>query len=212
MVTGKRPYDGGIATQFPIRHKVRGVAQLGRALGSGLRGRRFESCHPDSLAGAPPCKNILHGGLFNFIRTPSNVLWLHQPFPLSTNNVLSGSCSSILSCPGNTHFINPFDSSSVSSISNKFWNAIIFKLLSKNLLNAGANNHDLQTKMTCSHWGKYIFLKTKKSFTDCKTASFLKSASSCSKHWSSFIPSPHVARFIILFYNLAETWQSRLVS
>ena len=25
----------------------RGVAQFGRALGSGLRGRRFESCHPD---------------------------------------------------------------------------------------------------------------------------------------------------------------------
>lgn len=41
-------------------------------------------------------------------------------YSLSTNNVLSGSCSSILSCPGNTHFINPFDSSSVSSISNKF--------------------------------------------------------------------------------------------
>lgn len=26
---------------------LRGVAQLGRALGSGLRGRRFKSCHPD---------------------------------------------------------------------------------------------------------------------------------------------------------------------
>src|SRR5712671_7822628 len=27
----------------------RGVAQPGRALGSGPRGRKFESCHPDSL-------------------------------------------------------------------------------------------------------------------------------------------------------------------
>lgn len=26
-----------------------GVAQSGRALGLGLRGRRFESCHPDHL-------------------------------------------------------------------------------------------------------------------------------------------------------------------
>lgn len=26
---------------------LRGVAQLGRALGSGLRGRKFKSCHPD---------------------------------------------------------------------------------------------------------------------------------------------------------------------
>jgi hypothetical protein len=30
----------------------RGVAQLGRALGSGPRGRRFKSCHPDQ-----PCEN-----------------------------------------------------------------------------------------------------------------------------------------------------------
>ena len=29
------------------------MAQLGRALRSGRRGRRFESCHTDSLAGAP---------------------------------------------------------------------------------------------------------------------------------------------------------------
>ncbi len=27
--------------------EVRGVAQLGRARGSGLRGRRFKSCRPD---------------------------------------------------------------------------------------------------------------------------------------------------------------------
>ena len=30
----------------------RRVAQFGRARGSGLRGRRFKSCHADSLAGA----------------------------------------------------------------------------------------------------------------------------------------------------------------
>ena len=32
----------------------RSVAQFGRALRSGRRGRKFESCHFDSLAGAPP--------------------------------------------------------------------------------------------------------------------------------------------------------------
>ena len=32
-----------------VLHKYRCVAQLGRALRSGRRGRRFKSCHPDHM-------------------------------------------------------------------------------------------------------------------------------------------------------------------
>ena len=39
------------------------MAQLGRALRSGRRGRRFESCHADSLAGARP-EALIVSGLF----------------------------------------------------------------------------------------------------------------------------------------------------
>ena len=38
-------------TRRPSGTRSRGVAQLGRALASGARGRRFKSCHPDSLEG-----------------------------------------------------------------------------------------------------------------------------------------------------------------
>ena len=34
------------------------VAQLGRALRSGRRGRRFKSCRIDSLAGAPESRDV----------------------------------------------------------------------------------------------------------------------------------------------------------
>ena len=40
------------------------MAQLGRALRSGRRGRRFESCHADSLAGARPEALIVSGIFF----------------------------------------------------------------------------------------------------------------------------------------------------
>ncbi|VDN48025.1 protein of unknown function [Petrocella atlantisensis] len=36
-------------TDFGAFASYRGVAQLGRALGSGLRGRRFKSSHSDFL-------------------------------------------------------------------------------------------------------------------------------------------------------------------
>ena len=38
----------GSRSRFRSRQTPRGVAQLGRALSSGGRGRRFKSCHPDS--------------------------------------------------------------------------------------------------------------------------------------------------------------------
>ena len=42
----------------------RGVAQFGRALRSGRRGRRFKSCHFDYLAGAPKFLEIESFGVF----------------------------------------------------------------------------------------------------------------------------------------------------
>ena len=45
------------------KSQKRRVAQLGRALRSGRRGRRFESCHADSLAGARP-EALIVSGLF----------------------------------------------------------------------------------------------------------------------------------------------------
>jgi hypothetical protein len=48
-----RPPAGAAKTRPRRRpggpYKYRGVAQLGRALGSGPRGRRFKSCHPDLI-------------------------------------------------------------------------------------------------------------------------------------------------------------------
>ena len=37
-----------VYTTTRVRETVRGVAQFGRALRSGRRGRKFESCHLDS--------------------------------------------------------------------------------------------------------------------------------------------------------------------
>ncbi len=45
-VTGSTPVG---RTIFKMLKLIREVAQLGRALGLGPRGRRFESCLPDSL-------------------------------------------------------------------------------------------------------------------------------------------------------------------
>lgn len=52
--------------------RLRGVAQLGRALASGARGRRFKSCHPDQkfaqmaelvdALGSGPSEVFLRGG------------------------------------------------------------------------------------------------------------------------------------------------------
>ena len=52
------------------------MAQLGRALGSGLRGRAFESRHPDSLAGAPEGRVFSFPGFFNSECIDSLVMWL----------------------------------------------------------------------------------------------------------------------------------------
>ena len=51
-VTGSTPVGRTIfksVNQFNQLNYIREVAQLGRALGLGPRGRRFESCLPDSL-------------------------------------------------------------------------------------------------------------------------------------------------------------------
>ena len=42
QLTGNRPW-----VRIPPAPPYRDVAQLGRALRSGRRGRRFKSCHPD---------------------------------------------------------------------------------------------------------------------------------------------------------------------
>ena len=55
----------GEGYSFELRY--RSVAQLGRALRSGRRGRRFESCHFDSLAGAPESFFSKGSGLFLFL-------------------------------------------------------------------------------------------------------------------------------------------------
>ena len=47
-----------------LHNYYRCVAQLGRALRSGRRGRRFKSCRIDSLAGAPETFKFLVSGLF----------------------------------------------------------------------------------------------------------------------------------------------------
>ena len=43
------------------------MAQFGRALRSGRRGRRFKSCHFDYLAGAPKTLEIRFSVFFSFI-------------------------------------------------------------------------------------------------------------------------------------------------
>ncbi len=53
-VTGSTPVG---RTIFKMLKLIREVAQLGRALGLGPRGRRFESCLPDSF------KLYIYGGL-----------------------------------------------------------------------------------------------------------------------------------------------------
>ncbi len=45
--------SGGLGFEsLQLRHRPRGVAQLGSARRSGRRGRRFESCHPDHFCEA----------------------------------------------------------------------------------------------------------------------------------------------------------------
>ena len=54
-----RFYACGIIGKLPLRRgRERVVAQFGRALRSGRRGRRFKSCQPDQT-----CKAVLRGGL-----------------------------------------------------------------------------------------------------------------------------------------------------
>ncbi len=50
------------------------VAQLGRALRSGRRGRRFKSCRIDSLAGAPESRDVSgFPVLFLFVNNVGNI-------------------------------------------------------------------------------------------------------------------------------------------
>ena len=59
------------------------VAQLGRALRSGRRGRRFKSCHFDYLAGAPKTLEIRFS-VFFFVGIKS--IKIHLVTNLVTNN------------------------------------------------------------------------------------------------------------------------------
>src|SRR3989338_2316811 len=42
-------YQNPVSLGSPFGRSVRDVAQFGRAFGSGPRGRRFKSCHPDQF-------------------------------------------------------------------------------------------------------------------------------------------------------------------
>ena len=54
----RRPLTAKTGVRFSYKLLLRGVAQFGRALRSGRRGRRFKSCHFDYLAGAPKAFEI----------------------------------------------------------------------------------------------------------------------------------------------------------
>lgn len=54
---------------FWLIYQIRGVAQLGRALTSGVRGRRFESSHPDHEF---LLKNLGNNAIFYFHLTNSH--------------------------------------------------------------------------------------------------------------------------------------------
>ena len=53
QVNGSNPFIGsiffGILKDLFLGIYYRGVAQFGSAFGSGLKGRRFKSCHPDHI-------------------------------------------------------------------------------------------------------------------------------------------------------------------
>src|SRR5690606_26211525 len=50
-----------LPTLRAARHEPRGVAQLGSALRSGRRGRRFKSCHPDHTRTGPDLRKRSQG-------------------------------------------------------------------------------------------------------------------------------------------------------
>ena len=54
----RRPLTAKTGVRFSYKLLLRGVAQFGRALRSGRRGRKFKSCRIDSLAGAPETLNL----------------------------------------------------------------------------------------------------------------------------------------------------------
>ena len=62
-----------MSSQLRTEIKYRCVAQLGRALRSGRRGRRFKSCRIDSLAGTPEMLIFSISGSFlcyTFLQSP----------------------------------------------------------------------------------------------------------------------------------------------